>query len=763
MANYQSGQPPKSKISKGLFAKRLSSVYGYNAVKRSDAKTDFERNTNLRFVKVDLNNPAYRIRQASVGTIFSSYQLSTTLQKYFDAYMNETMQSYSDIGERQDRLNELHFMVANDPFISRCVELYGFEATQIDDQSRLITVESPSAPFINKCYELFSAWGVTQQRVQKVCKNIEEYGEAIWAHRVTERGIEKIIPLRVNSLIERLEFNGERMAEYLAQINGSQALEKNRGTKIERLMAMLLGEKNEDGTDKMFDVDENFADVFDSKLLGFEFHDDIIVPPWCVTHFRYDADSSDFFPYGTPPLLNCIAPFKQANSTMILQGLARAMSFPVTIYKVKTTEGMPPASAFSQCDLIREEYENIGVTPASNSLEVYTLNTKIWVPEGLLDIDVKESKVDMDFVGDLELYQDRVAIAAGVPKSYLDQEFGGFGNSGIALVEQYKPFARQVYTIQQCFLDGLADLIRLHFAITGEFDYNIPFVLTMRFPAEDMGQEKRDARQASVDLANSVVELVSAALGLEEGEPLPEDIIFDIMARYTFIDEADVMKWMRYRQQFDAERAAAEAEGDDEDEEGGEGGDDMFGDLDMGDEGGGDEGGDAGGEDMSESDRRYYLETKRALRERKVKEAAARKKLALKEKKQRKLKEIAIKEARTKRLVEQYKSTRHDIYFKVLKETGLTQWNDRRGHALLANEITPNHPMYESVRVLTEARAEVNSGRKLREAALRVDDLRALGQGTENLSVDVLTEAVANLPSKDDDVARLEMDREDLV
>jgi hypothetical protein len=131
-------------------------------VRKGDATaTPLEKSTGIRFVKVDMNNPAYRFKQAALGSVFQSYALSSTLQKYFDAYMNETTQSYSDIAERQDRLNELHFMVANEPVASQAVELAGDEATQVDDQSRLISCESPSAQFINRVYELFAQWGIT--------------------------------------------------------------------------------------------------------------------------------------------------------------------------------------------------------------------------------------------------------------------------------------------------------------------------------------------------------------------------------------------------------------------------------------------------------------------------------------------------------------------------------------------------------------------------------------------------------------------------
>jgi hypothetical protein len=725
---FTSGTKPRSEIVKQSFSKRLSGLFGWQGVDKSRAQTEFEKTTGLRFIKVDVANDAYRVKHASLGSIFKSAPLATTLNKYFNAYINETTLVYSDIAERQQRLNELRFAVLNDPFLSRVCRLVSDEATQLDDQNRLLSVESPSIPFVNKCYELFSQWGLTQQRISTVCYDLEQYGEALWAHRVTDKGVERIIPLKVPALKERLEFSPVHMAEVLAQMNGEMELLKNRGTKIEKLVTMLNNKysmekhKSPDGND-ITDLEENFADMFDTKLLGFEFDDGIIVPPWLVTHFRYQADNSEFFPYGYPPLLMALAPFKQSHSTIALQGLARASSFPVQLYKVKNTEGATVAQAFETVNNVREDYENIGVTPMSNSLEVYTVNTKIWVPDGILDMQIIESKIDMDFTGDLEIFQDRVAIASGVPKSYLDQEFGGFGNSGISLVEQYKPFARHVYTIQSSFLESLGQLIRLHFAITGEFDYNIPFVLSMRFPAEDAGADKREARTAAIELANGIIEMLQGVLGMEEGEPLPEDVVSDILSKYTFLDPTDLQRWIRMSALTKAAAAAIDTEeGSDEDDDGGG--------MDLGSDGGGDDmalEGDGAGEEagegpevqesMSKEERAYYLQTRKLLHEKRTRQ--------LREKRRQRLREVS----------ERYKECKNDIYFQWLKEKNLTEWcRPKIAHEILVPTIRSSSPLWETFQVLVDKTPmNANGQKKLTEVMTLQDHLNQSAPLYENL------------------------------
>lgn len=676
---FNSKEAPKSQILNNSFNSRLSSLWGFKGVSRQNAENDFEKQSGIRFVKVDTANSAYRVKQAALGSIFKNTPLTTTLNKYFNAYLNETTLVYSDIRERLQRLNELRFAVLNDPFLGRVCELVAGEATQLDQQNRLLTVESPSVAFTNKCYELFAQWGITQQRIYGACYDLQQYGEALWTHRITERGVERIIPLKVPALKERLEFSAAHMAEVLAQMNGEFELQKNRGAKIDKLVKLLT---TSEGGKTVNDLNENYSDTFDTKLLGFEFDDGLIVPPWLITHFRFKPDGTEFFPYGEPPLLKALAPFKQYYSTMALQGLARASSFPVQLYKVKGTEGANVYQAFDTVNNVREEYDNIGVTPQSNSLEVYTINTKVWVPEGLLDMQIIESKVDYDFTGDLELYQDRVAIATGVPKSYLDQEFGGFGNSGISLIEQFKPFARHVYTIQSSFLEGLGQLLRLHFAITGEFDYNIPFVLSMRFPADEMGSEKREARTASIDLANSIVELLQGVLGMEEGEALPADVVSDILSKYTFLDPTELQRWLRLSA---IQKATNKAQSDSEGGEGGDGGDmggGDGGDIDIDMDAGGEEGGDdmGGGEAMPESES-YYRKIKNRLKEKEIKE-----------------KQIHLRE-----LSKRYRESKNDIYFQFLRENNLTEWKDpQHGHALVIQPIRESNNYFESFKVITD-------------------------------------------------------------
>lgn|SRR5574344_54581 len=663
---FTSNEKPKSAILNSSFVQRLNSLFGFRTT-NDKVDDEFETKYGIKFVRVDLNNTAYRVRNAALGSVFQSQHLNQNVERLFNAYLDDTTMGYDDILDRQKRLNELYYAYCNDPFIASVCKLVADEATQIDAQDRLITISSPNASFVNRTYELFNLWGITQQRVHSACFWIELYGETFWAQKVGINGIEKIKPLFANQIKERLEFSPTNMAKFLAQRDGWSDSDKSRSSKIQDLVELIKGKDS-------FDVAENFADMFDDKLLGYELEGNMIVPPWVITHFRFDADSSEFYPYGRPPLLAALAPFKMAMSTTALQALARTMSFPITLYKVKTSEGMPAAQVFNVVNEVRANYDNLGVNPATTGSEVYTVNTKIWLPDSMLDVEVKDAKCDIDFIGDLENYQNRVAIASGVPKGYIDPTTDPFGESGVALVEQYKPFARHIYAIQTTFLEGLGELIRLQYAITGEFDYNTPFVLSMRYPAQEVSSDKRDAYSGSLELAQKVIETIQKALGLEDGEPLPEDVVTDILSKYSFINPTDIQKWLKLTS-FKKSVVKSDDSGD-------SGGGDSSSDMESSDSS--DSGSDASSSSVEES-LQIYRNSLRKLNE--------------------------AQKIRLNEVKEKYNNNKDSMYIKFLEDNHLYDFKNKteNRHTLYVSKILESDPMYDTFRLLNGEKAKTSN------------------------------------------------------
>ena len=506
------------------FIRNLSQLFGFRRTNPNIPPSP----KNLEFIKVDANSPL-RIAQAKLGKTFST-KLVGKLEELFDSFLKDTSDTYKILQDRNKRILELEFAIANDPFLSAAADLYADEATQLDVQGTLIQIDCSDPRMKERMEDLLEQWGVTQNRLRSVAYNLAGYGDAFWANKVTKSGVVRINPLGIHQIKERLEFNP-------VQVQTDISLQKgyitaiNRSAKLQALFDTMENEENEE-----------FSDLFDTRLFGFAVDDDLVVPPWAITHFRLMADQSEFAPMGRSFFLKALNPFRMCNATMVLQSLARVMSFPVTVYNVKTAPGMDEALQFEKINQIREEYENVGDTGAGT--EAYSVNTKIWAPEGLLTLDVHSPNIDISAVEDIQMYQDRVAVASGIPKGYLVQEWGGFGNSAISLVEQFKPFARRVFTVQSSILDGISNLFRLHFAITGEFDYREPFILSMKFPNEESSDLRMAAKQSSLDLSKDVLETIATVVGAVD-DPLPIEVIQDILSKFSFLDQKDIKRWVK--------------------------------------------------------------------------------------------------------------------------------------------------------------------------------------------------------------------------
>lgn len=668
---YRSDKPAQSAIKKQGLQNFLSTLFGW---RRSAKKNNVNFNTSqkqdpLEFVSVDVDS-SQRLAQTTVDRMLSTGKLSSKLEELFQSWLQDTSDSAAEIANRARRVDQLTYAAQNDPFIGRVVKLFADEATQLDVQDRLISIETPDPRMTKAMYDLLNLWGVTQSRVRSTILQLAQYGDSFWANSVSEKGVERVIPLKQLAVTDRLEFNPIEALERQKRMDGFGVMASKQA-----LIQQMLDDLEETG---------DFADLFNTKLFGFVVQNDLVVPPWNITHFRVDGDGSEFFPFGVSPILGTLAPFKLTASTITLQSIARVLSFPVTLYKVKTSSSADEARQFNTVNRVREEYDNIGVSPAGGNSEVYTVNTKIWMPDGLMDVDVKASQVDIGFTGDIEMYQDRVAVATGVPKGYLVQEWGGFGNSAISLVEQFKPFARSVFSLQSAFLEGLANLFRLHFAITGAFDFRVPFTLSLRYPAEEISDEKNTARRNSLDMASDVLNLIRAAIGAEDDESLPPDIVRDIIAKYTFLNPTDIVKWTRDAK-FSKVSPNTEEEGDT---------DDSLDDLDLEkdleneDEESSSEGESASGNELDLSNLDFG-------ERRTVNRRFSR-----------------LKEARLKELSTRYKEIKDSIYFQVLRENAISGFVRNKQHVYVSS-----YSSYDSIAPMLETieKADKKKGVRLSE------------------------------------------------
>ena len=503
----------------GLFGLRVASTKKQTAfVYGAGSKHDIERLKDV-----------YDPRTGHLKSLPS--KLSGELGTLFDAYLNDTHESMSQLRERNQRYESLDFMYLNEPFISQTADMLADEAAQIDQQDNLISIEAATQEQTKDMYRLLNLWNIDHEKTIDTLFNIGYYGDGLWGLKtMSDRGVTGVRPMHPRMLRERLEFNPIKQKERLLDLHNAWDQHKHRDAKIQALLDMVASDEVND-----------FSEVFETYLFGFDIAGEM-VPPWAAYHFRLNPNRSEFYPYGKSSFVRALAPFKQMSSTQILQGMARVMSFPVREMQVKTADRMTEADQFLKINKVREMYDNQGYDFPDIASDPYSLLTTVWTSDGLMNLNIHESKVDIDSTTDLELQYDRVAIASGAPKGYLVQEWGGFGNSGVSLTEQHKPFARRVFSLQSAYLNGLSDIFRLHYAITGDFDYTQPFKLTMNFPNAEVESDRVSNKKDTLDLATSILDTIGDAMGVSG--PLPFQVVKDVLLKVSAIRGDDLEKWM---------------------------------------------------------------------------------------------------------------------------------------------------------------------------------------------------------------------------
>ena len=530
-----------------------------------------------------------------VSKLLSSSKMSATIQEYFEDWVNDTQNTYANIYERQQRLDAFTNLCDNEGLIKNACTLVASETAMLTEVNAF-TVTSEDTVWAAGCNALLSdVWGYKAPVIYSLAWSIFLYGEAFRAKEVSSAGIVAMEGIKVNEIVERIEFKPSQCANFFAEMGGYSA-GRSTGFTVNMTQPtngsfantnLSFNSTNNRVTYKSKDSllaeyldnisDSSSNEFFTSHLLGYRVANDQMVAPWQVTHFRFNEGISEFWPYGQPPLLAALAAYKQLQRAMGLDDLKNLLSFPVYMYKVKTG-GATTARAFDIVNTVKEEFENVGLMSYSSGMEGPSLLTNIWTSDDLVTIEKVEggSNENTGATDKLKFFEQRVSAASGIPLSYLDPTSEGFQMSGVALIALFRPFRNLVEQIRNIILEQVENDILLHYSM---LNVKVPkFVLTLNVE----NPVATDDLSSKLQLADDVLEAVANILGLDDKAQLPRTVKMDILSRYGGLSKTELGNYA----------ATLEEEGADE----GESGEGDFGDFD---EEGGDEGEDEG--DMEEA------------------------------------------------------------------------------------------------------------------------------------------------------------------
>ena len=240
------------------------------------------------------------------------------------------------------------------------------------------------------------------------------------------------------------------------------------------------------------------------------------------------------------------------------------------------------------------EYNNAG--PIENTVYVPTHN-------GIGSISTSEigGDVDVKSLADLDYYTNKMYGQLRVPKQYFSQTDDSTGfNGGTSLSIISSRYAKMIKRIQNTMIQAITDCINLMLIDKGLESYVNEFTIHMLPPTTQEEIDRRDSLSSKVGLATDIMNMLADVEDVTVRLKILKNLLANIVSDAEIITELQ-----EYIESLEAELPPEEAPADEMGGEMGgmEGGNDMPGD--MGGEPGGDLnadllGGDTEGEDMGD-------------------------------------------------------------------------------------------------------------------------------------------------------------------
>lgn len=484
------------------------------------------------------------------------------VEKYYERWMHSSHDDAQSWKNRYDLWFDMDMLYYNSSLISRAIELIADEVIQADSHEQPISIEAP--PKVKKfIQEFFDKIGI-YRHLRPTAVDVIQYGNTGWILSFDEKGVDAIIPINIYDFKDRLEFSSYQVKKLIERNDKFFTTYKSKIQRIDQLTKMI---QNDD------DISSYFKEYLFGYIIG-----DYAVPPWRFLHFRNSTNKSPFKPFGIPVYIHAVAPYRQFDSAMTLQIAARGARLPIDIYKLHFPNTLAPTEKLNRSQEFISAWQNSGINAVNK--EEAGIGTTVVTIADLMDYEQKISNIDLGKIDDIDLLRDELIIATQLPRSLLDPKESGFGESGVSLIERWKPFARLVYRIQQSLLQEISQLVKIHMIYSGEFASNeMDFILSMPYPESMLNSDMITNQKDLLDLANQIIQALADKLTGGDATAIPLEVVKSIYNKFLPYDDKIITTWLN-----DVEKKQASQDGSAGDDEGISGGDDSYGTEEVPDE-----------------------------------------------------------------------------------------------------------------------------------------------------------------------------------
>ena len=445
-------------------------------------------------------------------------------EKLFKFWLNQDFNVYEEFKGRNALYDDMDALYYNSQPITRAIELIADETIQADsnDQPIFIDAKRNVKKYIQEFFDRININAL----LRPTTIDIVQYGNAGWILGFDDKGINEVVPIAVRQLKDRLEFSPNDVKQKMLK----QDAIFTQFSKMSRMKSLI---------DSIVDKEETTS-YFKKYLFGFQV-DDKILPPWKFIHFRNITNKSPFAPFGIPLYIHAMAAYKQLDAAMTLINAARVASFPKQVISINLPNQMDPALKIEKAMEAMQEWLNIGF--GTSKKELPGLGDTIFTIKDLVEFQDIRVDVDLGDMGDLTILMDNIYNATYLPRYIIDPKDSGFGDTGVALIEKWKPFARLIYRMQSILMENITQLVKIQMLYTGDFSLeDTKFTLSMKYPESQVNQDIVSSQNSLLDLCNNIINAIQDKV--TGGELLPPELVKQIYSQFLPYDTSKVEDWI---------------------------------------------------------------------------------------------------------------------------------------------------------------------------------------------------------------------------
>ena len=463
----------------------------------------------------------------------SKVELPSNIDQLYQWWINKTGIKQEEFANRLQRYADMDEMYYGSPYIWKAVNLVADETIQADSNEVPITIEAKKKirKEIEELFENTELFTI----LPAIIHNLVKYGDAALILSTDEKGINKAIRVDPKEFKERMEFVPYKAKSEMMDTQSTLYKLSQTNVSIKDLVNSL---NNED----------DWTAAFEPRLFGFV-AGDYAVPPWKFIHFRMLTNEGAFDPYGMPMFIHAIATYRQLQTALEMAVMARAASFPIDKHELNFPNVMDPTQKVQMALMFMEQMENMGI--GSSKKEGTAIGEKRVTIKDLYEHTLEEPGIKPGDVDDVELLLEMLEQATGIPRAYLDPSSSGFGMSGVALTQQWKPFARMIYKVQSAVIAGISLMIKIHLMLKGYDEKDIDFVLSMPYPESQTDRDIIGSQSDLLRLANEILDAIRDKIGGSMGDALPIELVKMVYSKILPYDDETIQKWIK---QFDKDK-----------------------------------------------------------------------------------------------------------------------------------------------------------------------------------------------------------------